>query len=63
MRRRKREEERTRITAEAQRRLQCEDEMIRRINEACEGFPDQDEKDFLRLAEAGSGQLTEKEEW
>ncbi len=59
----KRKEEEKPVAAEAQRRLQCEDEMMRRINEACKDFPDQEEKDFFRLANASIDQLTEEQEW
>ena len=38
-------------------------DMTRRINEACGGFPDREEKDFLRLAEASAAKLTEDDEW
>jgi predicted transcriptional regulator len=38
-------------------------DMIRRINEACGGFPDQEEKDFLRLANASAAKLTEDDPW
>jgi hypothetical protein len=37
--------------------------MIRRINQACGGFPDQEEKDFLRLANASAAKLTEDDPW
>jgi hypothetical protein len=37
--------------------------MIRRINEACGDFPDREDKDFLRLADASTAKLTEDDEW
>jgi len=39
------------------------EETIRRINEACADFPDPEDKDFLRLADASAAKLTEDDEW
>ena len=38
-------------------------DITRRINEACGDFPDQEEKDFLRLADASGAKLTEDDQW
>lgn len=40
-----------------------EEDMIRRINESCVGLPDEQEKEFLRLANANSVKFTENDEW
>ena len=38
-------------------------ELQRRIAEAHDGFPDDEEKAFLRLAAASSAELTRDDEW
>jgi hypothetical protein len=38
-------------------------EMIRRISGACADFPDEEEKDFLRLSNANAAKLAEDDDW
>lgn len=38
------------------------EEMIRRVNKACAGFPDKAEEDFLRLANTSFAKLAENDE-
>jgi metal-responsive CopG/Arc/MetJ family transcriptional regulator len=39
------------------------EELVRQIREAYEGYPDEEEREFLRLANASSARLTEDDEW